>query len=77
MSADLQMPVSLTACAGGGSSGGAGAGAGGGGGSGIFAAIIIAMLGAAIVLPLYRLDKMYPPLTADLQEQEKHRPLSD
>ena len=31
------------------------------------------MLGAAIVLPLYRLDKMYPPLTADLQEQEKPR----
>lgn len=26
---------------------------------------------------LYRLDRMYPPLTADLQEQEKHRPLSD
>ena len=39
--------------------------------------IIIAMLGAAVVLPLYRLDRMYPPLTADLQEQEKHRPLSD
>ena len=34
-------------------------------------------LGAAIVLPLYHLDKMYPPLTADLQEQEKHRPHSD
>lgn len=46
-------------------------------GSDISAAIVTAMLGAAIVLPLYRLDRMYPPLTADLQEQEKNRPHSD